>query len=130
MVYNGSQGPIQARSIGERQNISQRYIEQIFQKLRKEGIVKSVRGPLGGYRLARRPDKISIGDVIRAVTGGDLRLVFCEGSNNRPHGACRRLGKCVVSEIWGEASKNLMDYFNSVTVESICEEARERGMEI
>jgi Rrf2 family transcriptional regulator, iron-sulfur cluster assembly transcription factor len=128
IAYNSAGSPAQVRCISERQGISPRYIEQIFQKLKKAGIIKSVRGPTGGYYLARRPEEITVGDVIRAVDGKNIQLVFCAGEKRGPKKACDRYGKCVVSDIWGEASNRLMDYFNSVTLNSICEEARVRGV--
>jgi Rrf2 family transcriptional regulator, iron-sulfur cluster assembly transcription factor len=130
MVYNAPEGPVQARCIAERQNISSRYIEQIFQKLRKGGIIRSVRGPSGGYCLVRNPEEISVGDVIRAVDGADIALVLCEGKKKRSKEVCDRFGRCVVSDVWGEASKKLMDYFDSVTLDAICDEARQRGLGI
>jgi Rrf2 family protein len=117
------------RCISERQGISPRYIEQIFQKLKKAGIIKSVRGPTGGYYLSRRPEEITIGDVVRAVDGKNIQLVFCSGEKRGPK-ACDRYGKCVVSDVWSEASHRLMDYFDSVTINNICEEARERGIPV
>jgi Rrf2 family transcriptional regulator, iron-sulfur cluster assembly transcription factor len=127
IAYNSEGAPIQVSSISLRQSISPRYIEQIFQKLKNNGIVKSVRGPSGGYTLARRPEKITIGDVIRAVDGDDIRLVLCSGSRRGSKDGCKRFGKCVVSDIWSEASKRLMDYFDSVTLDTVCNEAREKG---
>jgi Rrf2 family transcriptional regulator, iron-sulfur cluster assembly transcription factor len=129
IVYHGAGTVVQVNSISERQDISPRYIEQIFQKLKKGGIVKSVRGPAGGYFLTRRPEKISVGDIIRAVEGKSICLVDCKGGE-RGRKPCDRLEKCVVSGIWDEASKILVDYFESVTLKQICEEARERGVGI
>lgn len=130
IAYNSAGSPAQVRSISERQGISPRYIEQIFQKLKKGGIIKSLRGPAGGYFLTRRPEDITVGDVIRAVDGKSIQLVACKGDKRGPRRACERLEKCVVSDIWGEASKKLMDYFDSVSLDQICEEARERGVGI
>ena len=129
IAYHGMGSPVQVRSISERQGISLRYIEQIFLKLRKGGVVKSLRGPSGGYLLARRPEEITVGDIVRAVDGKSIQLVNCTGKrgSRKP---CERLEKCVVSDIWGEASKILNDYFDSVTLNRICEDARERGVEI
>lgn len=131
IAYNAAESPAQVRCISERQGISPRYIEQIFQKLKKAGLIKSVRGPTGGYYLARRPDEITVGDVIRAVDGKDIQLVFCtpekKGSKKK---ACDRYGTCVVSDVWTEASKLLTDYFNSITLDHVCEEARKKGLGI
>jgi Rrf2 family transcriptional regulator, iron-sulfur cluster assembly transcription factor len=130
IAYNSAGSPAQVRCISERQGISPRYIEQIFQKLKRGGIIRSVRGPTGGYYLARRPEEISVGDVIRAVDGKDVNLVFCGPDKRGRKKACDRYGKCVVSDVWAEASKRLMDYFDSVTINNVCQEAKERGLGI
>jgi Rrf2 family iron-sulfur cluster assembly transcriptional regulator len=127
IAYNSAGNPAQVNCISERQGISPRYIEQIFQKLKKAGLIKSIRGPAGGYYLTRRPEEITVGDVVRAVDGKSIQLVFCSGEKKGRKKACERYGKCVVSDVWGEASKRLMDYFDSVSINNICEEARERG---
>ena len=126
IAYHSAGTPVQVRDISERQEISPRYIEQIFQKLKKGGIVKSVRGPTGGYFLTRRPERITLGDIIRAVDGKNIQLVDCKGGS-RGKQACGRLEKCVVSGVWDEASRILVDYFDSITLEQLCEIARERG---
>jgi Rrf2 family iron-sulfur cluster assembly transcriptional regulator len=69
LAYNGEDAPVQVRVIGERQAIPSRYLEQIFRRLRRAGIVRAKRGPGGGYTLARRPDAITLADVVEAVEG-------------------------------------------------------------
>lgn len=115
------------KSISERQDISHRYIELIFDKLKKKGIIKSLRGCGGGYLLARRPEQISIGDVIRAIDGKNIQLVKCHGGKRELGKPCEPPEKRAVSGMWDGASKRLMDYFDSVTINQICEEARNRG---
>jgi Rrf2 family iron-sulfur cluster assembly transcriptional regulator len=69
LAYNGEGDPIQIRVIGERQGIPARYLEQIFQRLRRRGVVTSKRGPGGGYSLARSPAEISLREIVEAVEG-------------------------------------------------------------
>ena len=76
IAYHSAGLSTQVKEISARQEISPRYIEQIFQKLKRAGIVKSIRGPAGGYYLARKPDEISVGDIVRA-TEGTIQLVHC-----------------------------------------------------
>ena len=128
IAYNSGGMVTRIRSISERQGISQRYIEQIFQKLKRGGIVRSVRGPDGGYYLTRRPDDISIGDVIRALDGQDIQLVSCKGGGKRSKKACARYGTCVVSDVWTGATKILADYFSSVSLGEICAEMKNREL--
>jgi len=127
IAYNSGGMLTRIRSISERQDISQRYIEQIFQKLKRGGIVRSVRGPDGGYYLTRKPGDISIGDVIRAIDGQDMQLVPCKGGGKRSRKACVRYGRCVVSDVWTGATKVLGDYFNSISIGEICAEMKRRA---
>ena len=123
MVTNATGNPAQIKDISKRQSISARYIEQIFQKLKKAGIIKSVRGRSGGYLLTQKPNEISVGDVIRAIDGKDIQLVTCFGKQKGTIKVCERFGECAASKIWEEASKRLMDYFNTVTLKNICDES-------
>jgi Rrf2 family protein len=118
--YNSDGNPVQVRDISEREGISPRYIEQIFQKLKKAGIVKSVRGPYGGYYLAKDPGEIRVGDVVRATEGGDFNLVFCDGLKKNAKKICERLDECIVRETWEEGSRRLMAYFDSITIKDLC----------
>jgi Rrf2 family protein len=128
IAYHSTGRPVQVSDISERQGISSRYLEQIFLKLKKGRVVKSVRGCTGGYFLARRPEKITVGDIMKALEGKSIQLAHYNG-DRRGTDPCALLESCV-SDIWGEASKVLNDYFDSVTLNQICEEARERGVEI
>ena len=127
IAYHSAGLSTQVREISARQAISPRYIEQIFQKLKKAGIVKSIRGPSGGYYLAKKLDEIRVGDIVRA-TEGSVRLVHCAG---RPLSkkACDRIEQCVVRDVWAEASDRLMAYLDSVTLQDLCREAQSRGVE-
>jgi Rrf2 family protein len=118
--YNSNGNPVQVKDISDREGISPRYIEQIFQKLKKAGIVKSVRGPYGGYYLAKDPKDLRVGDVIRATEGGDFKLVFCEGLMKNAVKVCERLDDCIVQETWEEGSRRLMAYFDSISIKDLC----------
>ena len=112
----------QVRDISKRQDVSPRYLEQIFQKLRKGGIVGSRRGPSGGYFLIREPGEITVGEIVR-VTERYLDPVACleDKDGNR----CDRAGHCVTQAVWCEAGRRLKEYFDSVTVKDLCEQAAE-----
>lgn len=127
IAYHSACQSTQVKEIASRQAISPRYIEQIFQKLKKGGIVKSIRGPAGGYCLTRKPEEITIGDVIRAAEG-PVQLVFCGNSKTAAKG-CQRAAECVTTDIWREASSRLMAYFDSITLEDLCKEAQAKGIE-
>jgi Rrf2 family protein len=128
IAYHSAGLSTQVKDISARQAISPRYIEQIFQKLKKAGIIQSVRGPSGGYYLARKLDEVSVGDVVRA-TEGNIRLVHCAGLKKGPSAACDRMDQCVVRTVWSEASDRMMAYLDSVTLEDLCKQAQLMGVE-
>ncbi len=123
MAYYGKGRPAQIRAIAERQEIPVRYLEQILNRLRKAGIVRTVRGPKGGYFLGRNPAQITVADIVRA-TEGPLKLVKCKESGRRDV-ECHRAPRCVVRQVWEEAGKRLNEYLESVTIEKLCSEAEE-----
>jgi Rrf2 family transcriptional regulator, iron-sulfur cluster assembly transcription factor len=128
IAYHSAGLSTQVKDIASRQAISPRYIEQIFQKLKRAGIIRSVRGPSGGYYLAKKIDEITVGDVVRA-TEGAVELVHCMENRTRSKKACDRIEKCVVRDVWTEASKRLVAYLDSVTLQDLCKEAQQKGLE-
>jgi len=128
IAYHSAGLSTQVKEISARQGISPRYIEQIFQKLKRAGIIKSVRGPSGGYYLSRSPEEIKLGDIIRA-TEGNLELVFCLSHNKAATKSCDRMVHCVARDVWQGASDKLLQYFDSITLQDLCRHAQERGVE-
>ena len=126
IAYHSEGLETQVKDISRRQGISQRYLEQIFQKLKKAGIVGSKRGPSGGYFLNKTTENITIGEVIR-ITEGDITPVLCVNpeDSSKP---CERSGECVTQVIWDEAGKRLKEYFDSVTIKDLCKLARKMGI--
>jgi Rrf2 family iron-sulfur cluster assembly transcriptional regulator len=127
IAYHAEEAPAQIKTISQRQGITPRYLEQIFQKLKRAGIVKSIRGPRGGYYLARKPEEIAVGDVIRAMEE-TIEPVFCARPPKGRSRKCRRESKCVAQVIWREAGERLGDYLDSVSLAQMCGMAR--GMRI
>ena len=128
MAYHSGALPTQIKDISRRQDISPRYLEQIFQDLKKAGLLKSKRGPQGGYVLSRKPEEIRVSDIILA-TEGELFLVSCTKETDDCHGKCDFDGQCVTQSIWSEANRRLNEYFASLTLKDLCEKAKEMGME-
>jgi len=128
MAYNADGQPIQVKDISRRQDISPRYLEQIFQAFKKAGILESKKGPLGGYLLTRQPDQITVREVIEAAEG-DALLVACttptQKSGNKKE--CVLSGRCVTQTVWQEAADLLGEYFQSVTLQTLCERADKIG---
>ncbi len=123
MAYYGKGRPAQIRTIAERQEIPVRYLEQILNRLRRAGIVRTLRGPRGGYFLGRNPSQITVADVVRA-TDGPLHLVKCK-ETGRKEVQCHRAPKCVVRQVWEEAGRKLNEYLESVTIEKLCSDAEQ-----
>ena len=128
MAYNSGTLPTQIKDISRRQSMSARYLEQIFQDLKKAGLLKSRRGPQGGYFLARKPEEITIRDIILAAEG-ELAVVDCIKENRGKKKVCDFNSRCVTQNIWLEASRQLNVYFDSVTLKDLCDEAKELGLE-
>ncbi len=127
MAYHAGTTPVQIKDISRRQQISPRYLEQIFQDLKKAGILKSRRGPQGGYHLARKPHEITVMDVIHAVEG-KMALVDCVKAG-RTGKKCQFDNQCITQQIWAEATNRLNDYLGSVTIKELCDRAHDMGLE-
>jgi Rrf2 family transcriptional regulator, iron-sulfur cluster assembly transcription factor len=109
--------PVSLNEIAERQDISQEYLEQLFGKLRRAGLVNSTRGPGGGYLLARTPAEIPLADVILAVDE-PLRVTRCEGD---AVDGCVRGEKCCAHDLWASLGRQMMYFLESVTLEDVVE---------
>jgi Rrf2 family iron-sulfur cluster assembly transcriptional regulator len=125
MAYNAGNLPIQVKEISSRQNISPRYLEQIFQSFKKAGILKSKKGPQGGYFLAKNPEDITVREIVEAAEG-DTLLVNCSSRDEIEKESCEFNGSCVTQPVWAEASNLLNEFFSGITLKTLCE----RGMEI
>ena len=126
IAYNSEGLETQVKNISRRQGISPRYLEQIFQKLKKAGIVGSKRGPSGGYFLNKKAEEITVGHIIRITEGGiDPVLCIDPEDSSQP---CDRLGECVTRLIWNEAGNRLKEYFDSVTIKDLCKMAQTMGL--
>ena len=126
IAYHSEGLETQVKDISRRQGISQRYLEQIFQKLKRAGIVGSKRGPSGGYFLSKKPEDITVGEVIR-ITEGGINPVLCVNPEDSSQ-PCERSGECVTQIVWNEAGKKLKDYNDSVTIKDLCKLAKEMGI--
>jgi Rrf2 family protein len=122
IVYHSAGLPVQIKDISKRQEIPIRYLGQIIHRLKKAKIVESVRGPSGGYVLARDPSEITVGDIFKAV-GEPTNLVFCVDPEAEDGDSCNREEQCVTRLIWEEAGRKVADCFNSITIADLCKKA-------
>ena len=111
--------PIALSDIAERQEISLSYLEQLFAKLRRGGLVKSVRGPGGGYLPARQPGEIRIADIILAVDE-PIRATRC--TPGQPFGCRSNKSRCATHDLWEELGNQIYLYLSSVTLADVVEQ--------
>ena len=107
-----------------RQEISEQYLEQIFSSLRKSGLVESVRGAQGGYRLGRDAEKITVGDIVR-VLEGSLDPVDCISSDNTTK--CERYEMCVMKDVWKKVSDSINNTVDSFTLKDLMKQYHEKN---
>lgn len=110
VAMHGTHGPVTLAAVSERQRISLSYLEQLFGKLRRHGLVDSVRGPGGGYNLARGADTLSVADVIVAVDE-PIDQTQCGGREN-----CLDDRRCMTHELWAALNAHIFSFLSSVTL--------------
>ena len=110
IALNADGGPVSLADISERQHISLSYLEQLFAKLRKDGLVKSVRGPGGGYQLGLPSEQISVGMIIAAVNE-NIHVTKCLGREN-----CKNGVECLTHELWEDLSLRIESFLNEITL--------------
>lgn len=114
-VY-GCKNHVTLRSIAERQNISESYLERLIAELRKAGIVKSIRGAYGGYKLSQSPDRIIIGEVLR-VLEGSLAPVDCVIENNTEK--CKNHEDCMTRILWKKIRDSINGVIDKMTLQDL-----------
>ncbi|MHA1597405.1 MAG: Rrf2 family transcriptional regulator [Alphaproteobacteria bacterium] len=110
--------PISLADVAERQEISLSYLEQLFGKLRRKGLVKSVRGPGGGYLLARDAEELRVSDIIMAV---DEQLTATRCNPGTGEGCHHDKSRCVTHDLWSELTNQIYLYLSSVSLADVCE---------
>lgn len=111
LAQNYDKGPVQLGDIARRQDISVKYLEQLIIPLKKANYVKSVRGPKGGHMLARAPEEITVGEIVKVLEGG-IDLTACIENPD----ACERTESCLTRGLWEEATKAMYEKLNSATL--------------
>ena len=120
LALHARTGPVSLADISERQEISISYLEQLFAKLRKNGLVKSVRGPGGGYRLSREADAIFVAEVIDAVDES-LDVTRCEG-----RGDCQNGERCLTHDLWMDLSNQIHQFLSGISLQSLVDRSEIR----
>lgn len=120
VAFNARPNPVQSKDITERQGIQSRYLEQVLQFLVKREILKGVRGPRGGYTLARERRRITLGDVLRVIE--DL-----ENEDDKMD-SISELGEKVIQPIWAEFHDEMLQKLDKITLEDLCQKAEASGV--
>ena len=107
VAMHSTHGPVSLAEVAERQHLSLSYLEQLFARLRRCGLVRSSRGPGGGYRLSRDPAEVTIADVIMAVDE-PVDVTRCGGLVN-----CNQDSRCLTHDLWVELSRQMQDFLSS-----------------
>lgn len=115
LAMRGETGPVALASVSERQKISLSYLEQLFGKLRRYKLVDSVRGPGGGYCIARPLSMVTVADIIRAVDE-QLDATQCGGREN-----CHDEHRCMTHDLWSTLNSKMYEYLSSVTLAELVE---------
>ena len=113
LALRQNRGPVTLAAISERQHISLSYLEQLFGKLRRAKLVSSVRGPGGGYNLARPANAITVAEIIVAVDE-PIDATQCEGKEN-----CNDDRRCVTHDLWATLNEKMNDYLGSVSLADV-----------
>jgi len=122
IAYHAGGVPVQSGDITNRQGIPRRSLEPLLQQMTRAGILSGVRGPRGGYRLARERRRITIGEIVRLVAGGEpMGADMVESAESE-------LGSKVVQPLWDNLGQELMTRLDGISLEDLCQAAREAGI--
>ncbi|SMB95640.1 transcriptional regulator, BadM/Rrf2 family [Desulfonispora thiosulfatigenes DSM 11270] len=116
LAINNSTGPMPLKSIAKNQSLSEHYLEQLMSSLRKGGLVNSIRGAQGGYILAKTPENINIGDIIRILEGpiAPVNCVSEDGNND-----CDNIDNCATRCLWKNIQEKVVEVLDSTTLASL-----------
>lgn len=118
-------GPVTLAAISQRQQISLSYLEQLFGKLRRHELVESTRGPGGGYTLGRKPESITVADIIVAVDE-PIDATQCSGKEN----CLGEGGRCMTHELWTSLNSKMIEFLDSVTLKKLVDEQLAKGVTV
>lgn len=127
IAYHGSGLSVHMKDISRRQQIPERYLEQILHNLMKGGLLQSRRGPRGGYRLSRDPSRITVRHIVEASAESIVPL-SCLAGEEECKADCELFGECVMRNVWDESRKRILDYFESITLADLCALGGKEGL--
>jgi Rrf2 family iron-sulfur cluster assembly transcriptional regulator len=116
LAFHLQEGPVNLAHISKRQDISLSYLEQLFARLRKRKLVKSTRGPGGGYSLTRPADRIAVAEVIAAVDEL-VDATRCSGASN-----CHDGQQCLTHDLWDDLSRQIVNFLGEITLQDLLDD--------
>lgn len=122
-VHNGS-GHTPLKEVARRQDISEKYLEQIVMQLGRAGLVKSIRGAHGGYKIQQQLSNITIGDILRAVEGSLAPVECLEKDNSN---VCKHYDICVAVDVWRKLHEAVNNVVDGITLEDLVEEYNKKN---
>ena len=125
LALRGGKHPVTLAGISERQDISLSYLEQLFSRLRRHELVESVRGPGGGYFLAKPLAEVSVADIIRAVDE-PIDATQCGGKEN----CLGEAGRCMTHDLWATLNQRMVEFLDSVTLQKLVDDQLAKGIQI
>jgi len=125
LAINFKDKPISIRNIAEKEKLSPEFLEQIFFKLKKAGLISSVRGPGGGFKLEKPKDSISIKSIFDAV-GEGLDLTPCSACQDKGINTCEHTENCLTYDVWNSATEQISQYFDSITLQDIIDKQNDK----
>lgn len=128
LALRQDKGPVTLAGISQRQDISLSYLEQLFGKLRRHAIVESVRGPGGGYNLARRPEDVTVADIIIAVDE-PLDATQCGGKGHCHNAKDSTSHHCMTHDLWSTLNAKMVEYLDSVSLKDLVDQQKQRTAE-
>ncbi len=124
LALHGTSGPVSLAEISVRQEISLSYLEQLFSKLRRSGLVTSTRGPGGGYSVARQLSEVAVSEIIVAVNES-VDATQCGGKEN-----CHSHGRCLTHDLWEGLSAQIEDFLSSVSLQDMIDRQRVQSVSL
>jgi len=121
LAFHYGSGPIPIEKIAGRQSLPVRYLEQLLLTLKRAGLLQSKRGVNGGYSLAKSPDQITLGEILRSVDG-PIEPIYCLGE--APRDQCAQETACALREVWGEVHRAVTEIVDRTTLQDVCDRSR------
>lgn len=125
IAMNDAGNATSVTDISKEEGISVAYLEQLLNKLRREGLINSIRGPKGGYTLSKDTGSITVGDIVKTLEGS-IYPVNCVATHSGVKDGCKKSKGCVPKTVWIRLAKAVDDCLESITLNDLCDEARRR----